>query len=473
MKKRAFLLVCLITAVLLTAVPVSAAEPETAVSETSETEAVPSGTSELSVMETSEISVAETDEISAADETDETDVLQPARPNPYDVDRVSVKSLKISRAGGGRYTARWELENVTEEVNVRLYAGQSRKRLSGNLLGSTQSGETGSLYITMPDVDSGYYIFYIVVTEPDGNVSYGFAEDAVYYDNTSRADAPDHVKACVNDSILYIINDDNTVLNVDFYDRETKAFLERRVVDLYPAEVRLDKPSSAYEVLVSDGTGSRAGRTINVSLPEKASAYHFIGSDKTVTNSPAFEFSLLPPCENSTVSAYEGNVKKTVSALDNGHYWVKLVEGKNTITFIAEDDAGRVYADKYTLVLDTEVPVISLNNGIDVINTEESVIYLEGTVSKDAKVICDGETMDMTGSCFIAKKILNYGSNEVEITAQDAAGNIGSVTVTVERTYWTGSLIKLIIVVGVAVLLFVGEIVILGMGIKERHERGN
>ncbi len=458
MRKRISLLLLILCLGLLTAAPAAAAPGQTQTEsvqeeQTGQTEetAAEEETLPAEASSTSEESTAETPAV-------------PAQP-------VIVKSLNIYRAGTGKFRAAWTLENVTEEVNVRLYTGQSRTRLSGNLLGGTASGEQGELTVTMPDLDSGYYIFYIVVTAPDGNVSYGYAENTVFFDNTARAEAPAQVYACTNGRTLYIINDEGTALNVDFYEKETGQFLKREVVIDFPATLTLDKAPSYYEVLVSKAVTDKAGRTAYLTLGTSASSYHYIEAQDSITNSSAFEFSLGSLVQGKAeVRAFDEEGERQVNALDNGHFWVKLTEGDNHLTFFAWDSKGGMYADTWSVTLDSEPPLIMLHNGIDVINTDEPVIYLEGEVSKTCVVTLDGEELETVGHCFIARKNLNYGSNEVEISATDEAGNITWLTVTVERTYWTGALIGLIVVVVIGAVLLIVEVTLLGNGVRRRHE---
>jgi hypothetical protein len=124
--------------------------------------------------------------------------------------------------------------------------------------------------------------------------------------------------------------------------------------------------------------------------------------------------------------------------------YVNLNEGPNVITLRGIDLIGNEYEDSVTVVLDTEAPTIepirpraySLMTNVDTLTVEAlvfenrelaSITVMGGDVSFEA--VTDQEN---TYTFETTVTIPKQGENEVLVVARDAAGNIGTHTITVD-----------------------------------------
>ncbi len=107
---------------------------------------------------------------------------------------------------------------------------------------------------------------------------------------------------------------------------------------------------------------------------------------------------------------------------------VTLVEGGNTITVEATDEAGNVTSDSRYLTLDTSSPVLTITEPADSSITNISSVNVSGNVS-DGTVTVNGDSVVVDGSGnFTTSVTLLEGGNTITIEAIDEAGNVTSDT---------------------------------------------
>ncbi|MGD0589793.1 MAG: RHS repeat-associated core domain-containing protein [Bacteroidota bacterium] len=114
-------------------------------------------------------------------------------------------------------------------------------------------------------------------------------------------------------------------------------------------------------------------------------------------------------------------------------YQVTLVEGRNTITFVATDAAGNHTEVVRTVILDTKAPILSIASLTDNAQTTDSIVTVLGSVgdSTNISLTINGvaQTLSANGG-FSTSVFLSYGSNTITFVATDQANN----TLTAIRT---------------------------------------
>jgi hypothetical protein len=161
-------------------------------------------------------------------------------------------------------------------------------------------------------------------------------------------------------------------------------------------------------------------------------------ADKAVTN-------LSPLNIAGSVADVVGIASLTVNGLPvtiaaNGSYSSALpltTQGETAITVIAIDRAGNIVSDSRTINYDSTLPAITVTNPADNSQTRESALAVSGTVSESGDVTVRNATTNslqpaaLSGTAFSAVIQLVSGSNTIEITAADPAGNKSA---TIKRT---------------------------------------
>ncbi len=116
---------------------------------------------------------------------------------------------------------------------------------------------------------------------------------------------------------------------------------------------------------------------------------------------------------------------------------VPLAVGETTIAVVATDAAGNTARRERRLVRDATAPVVTLDpEPPDVIERTDRVLELTGTTDEPATVTVGGKpvqsAVDRLG--FTASVRLRRGRNEIEIVAEDDAGNVATRTLTLRFT---------------------------------------
>jgi len=123
-----------------------------------------------------------------------------------------------------------------------------------------------------------------------------------------------------------------------------------------------------------------------------------------------------------------------VNADGSFSYPLVLHSGANAVNITATDLAGNQASDNRTVNLDLTAPVVTINSPADNSKTATAQLTVTGSVDKTSTVrIALGGILQqtvLTGSAFSADLALVSGSNTVEISAIDLAGN----TSTAKRT---------------------------------------
>jgi len=108
-----------------------------------------------------------------------------------------------------------------------------------------------------------------------------------------------------------------------------------------------------------------------------------------------------------------------------------LVVGPNTITVIATDNAGNQQVDTRTVTYDPAAPVLTVSSPADNSSSSQTLVTVTGSVNESSTVavsVNNGSLQYATvsGTSFTAAVYLVAGTNTIDITATDLAGNTTS-----------------------------------------------
>lgn len=231
---------------------------------------------------------------------------------------------------------------------------------------------------------------------------------------------------------------DNNIQNNQTYGYETWSF------GAYP-NVTLDArynwwgttTSSAIEAAIRDEVDAGTSyplvqyspyHTSAVALPPRLNPLPAVYSAATLPVSGQAE----PAAE---VLIYVNNVYTTTAVADPaGEFSVSVPIGQGENSLFAVDASGAVpsYPSRsFSVVRDTQAPVISLTTPIDGTLTSQYAITFTGTVSESATLTIGGVavTLDSAGGFSYGPVYLAEGPNAIAVIATDLAGNTTSQTV--------------------------------------------
>jgi hypothetical protein len=141
--------------------------------------------------------------------------------------------------------------------------------------------------------------------------------------------------------------------------------------------------------------------------------------NNTMTKSPTQDVSgsVEKDCTltvNGRKTLYDGTTFSTT---------VELVEGLNTITVIATDQAGNSKTAKVVVNRDSKPPVLTIISPPDNLRTSKFSITVNGTTEKNAIVMINGVAVENKDGTFSDTVFLNDGGNRITVEATDQAGN--------------------------------------------------
>jgi YD repeat-containing protein len=141
--------------------------------------------------------------------------------------------------------------------------------------------------------------------------------------------------------------------------------------------------------------------------------------------------------DSTAVTLTMNGIPVTIGGAGSFNTQFSLVEGINTITFVATDAAGNSSTITRTVRKDATAPTLSISSPIDGTTTNESTILVEGTVydSTAVTVTINGTTVSTSpAGAFSYPFSLVEGTNVITVIATDAAGNSTTVSRTVHRS---------------------------------------
>ncbi len=367
-----------------------------------------------------------------------------------------IRRFIVTENGNGVYRAEWDITNVTETVFVRIFAAQSKDGFNGTLAESIESGTHGAVDIYMPDIDSGYYIFYMSATSFSGVAGYKYSDNYFFFDNVNRQAPLTGVSMCREENDLYVRWNENVNGVVLLYDSETGELISRSDPCGSPCSVKLARGHKGYIAGAADCTGGILGRFEPVDFSTlKSSDAEIIIPSYDVTKEPKAEFSVKADGAYS-LKAYNNGSETDCASVSQNRYAVDLKEGENSIMIFLTDADGKMTAVSTEIVSDTIAPELVLVGQTEDITTVDEEITLKGYVDDGAVLKYLGEEVELAGGYFYLNEPIGFGKNQFTLVASDKAGNTVEKTVSVERIFWSQrNLLLILLIVSVAVIAVV------------------
>ncbi len=386
-------------------------------------------------------------------------------------EQPSVLSFDIEESGGGTYRVSWRLDGIINTVYVRIFVTQKKSEKDGILVGSTESGTRGTLDVTMPDIDCGYYLFGISATSMEGAVGYAYADHPVFYDNITRTAPLQDVTIARGSNEVYIFWEGSTQAQISFYDADSGENLVTELADNAPVQMSLPKKDAEIRIGVAPFSNGIPGRFHPVlSTKNDVTSTEITFPEETATNKTELEIEISPAVPEDQVRTFLNGTEVEPVSEKPGQYRIALTEGLNEMMVFTTDEKGKSAAASASVVRDTTAPELTIIGQTDNFSTTDEEIMIRGDVDSDATLTYLGEKIELSGGCFSISKPLGYGKNQFTLVAEDQAGNRIEKQITVERKFWTYETTALILLLITIFVIAVIEIRLLFYhSEKKRH----
>jgi bacillopeptidase F len=162
--------------------------------------------------------------------------------------------------------------------------------------------------------------------------------------------------------------------------------------------------------------------------------------DELLTNEAEMIIEGTATPETSVEVLQNGEEAGFVEIGKNGSFMVdvELDEGENefvAVTYVDGEEASE--SNPVTVMLDTDVPELTIESPEDGENTNRETATVEGTVSDDHldAVTVNGQETTVIDGEFSQRILLDEGENVIEVVATDLAGNETAETITIFTDY--------------------------------------
>ena len=376
------------------------------------------------------------------------------------------------------YIIVWKTKGFSKKKKtiVKIFITNRKGTNSGDLLYEKELGRAGSALISLDDIQTNYYYFFIEVSQ--GKKSVRKLYDEMIYIEAPKAPARmTGVTANVVDDHLHIAWDDKEEGAshwAGIYSYKEGTYVSTAYSDGNYIDVRLpeDTERTVFSVakFVDGVRGALDLRTIpDVTKPDAKVSFD---TDATLTNNDIFPVDVT----------FNGDCKVNVSINGNaviedaaavGRYNIPLEEGKNKVVFTVTADNGNIKHFERGVTLDTIPPELKINGDPNEGVTTAAQIELTGTSESGAKLSVNGKAVKTAeDGTFSFPVFLKKGSNVIEIAAEDAAGNVNYNAITVFRKYIPKNSMNkkaALLVGGFFGIIMLGYIICFVMWLSKRH----
>ncbi|MFA5832145.1 MAG: Ig-like domain-containing protein [Bacteroidota bacterium] len=193
--------------------------------------------------------------------------------------------------------------------------------------------------------------------------------------------------------------------------------------------VALNEGKNTITVVATDAVGNSSSQTRIVLKDSQPPIANIISPGiNFISNSTSIEVS--GTISDST--AVSVTINGAVVTLSNGSFQTTLsgVEGNNTITIIATDEAGNSTTVTRAVIVDTASPIITISSPSINSITNQPQANVTGTVSDSSSVTLtvNGNPVSVNSGSFTTQILLTEGRNVFTFVATDAAGNSSTET---------------------------------------------
>ncbi|HEY6871276.1 MAG TPA: Ig-like domain-containing protein [Geobacteraceae bacterium] len=194
--------------------------------------------------------------------------------------------------------------------------------------------------------------------------------------------------------------------------------------------VALTEGANSFTAIAIDQAGNESAPSLPLNIVLDTQPPQLVVStlaDGSYTNNATIN---ITGTAQDNVGLHDLRVKGTVvpvNADGSYSYALLLQNGENQVQVTAQDLAGNSTSDNRKVILDQKAPVITIDSPADNSKTRNPAIQVSGSVDKQAAVqVKVKDTVfptEMDGLKFTATVTPEYGTNTIEVSAVDLAGN--------------------------------------------------
>ena len=369
------------------------------------------------------------------------------------------------------YQASYQVSESPETVDIEIYADTDGENFDGTMVYSAgYVTPSGQVNIDMSGLKSGEYHFYLIVKN-QGAFKRAYADEILSYQNPNVTDKVQNVKAgkyndgyyiswnCEGDGDLfdvYIFDSSNNLLDTQnvmgegFYYGEFPDDIDK----LNLAVVYSERDCNYDKIEVSKDT--KFNGSVKFDVKENYTNHSYIVADVSLEG-------------KSTFDAYLNDELEIEKKSEDGKYKINLEDGDNEVIFKVTDEAGNIKEFSKDIYVDTVPPALSVENDVDGVTTNKKYIYISGYSESGAKLTLNDKKIKMEKGYFSYKVELNYGTNKLNLVAEDMAGNKSAYSATVKCELNKKSRFDMYIVSGVIGLLLICYMIVFVKGFKRKR----
>lgn len=200
----------------------------------------------------------------------------------------------------------------------------------------------------------------------------------------------------------------------------------------FNTSITLNEGSNSLSFEATDTAGNVTTESINVTLDTVLPVITISGPQDDLLTNIATQTVAGSVSETATVT-----VNGTPVSLAGLNYsqLITLTQGLNTITVSATDAAGNVGSANINVTLDNILPVITVTSPANNALTNQTTISVTGNISEIATLSINGNGVTVQGDLSFSAivDLNNEDANAIDLVVTDSAGNVGTVSINVDR----------------------------------------
>lgn len=233
--------------------------------------------------------------------------------------------------------------------------------------------------------------------------------------------------------------EDTTVgnVNIEVSDEVTMEVLDKATVADRYYELPLDPGVSSILVRIVPKVSSsmKDAEMSKIIKVENNPDADIVYEDTTITNKSEINVHARLG-KDYKLAFYNNDEFKKEEAYKAGEYDIpfSLKNGENNLKIYVIDDKGNMRSTSWTVIQDTVAPILELKSQYQGVNTENENVTIEGKVQDYSSFQINDKDVKVEGDhTFAYTYELKEGLNQINLIAEDEAGNITSYAASVTR----------------------------------------
>lgn len=203
-------------------------------------------------------------------------------------------------------------------------------------------------------------------------------------------------------------------------------------------DATLDEGGNSFVITSKDQNGNEVNPgfigNVNLDTTGPVIVSNTISNQYTNKSNFPLSFNILEPL-NVTTKIYVNDVEKLTTTSKFVNESISLSSGNNKIVIKSIDEAGNAGSNVEinNIYLDQILPVVAIENKKDKYSTDNRNLNISGNIQDETptitKFILNGNTQNTTNLKNFSQSFdLSEGTNNIEVIAEDSAGNIGNAS---------------------------------------------